>query len=471
MDFDASGEENLKLLAAILRPEQTIPDYVQSNGEPENVSSAAPFDRDPAPHKILGPVPKTASRRAISAWLTSRSTSFEDIKSGKALCVAAGLDPPKGLRRALKLFGFIAEQAGVAPGDIPTVEEIKLGRNEPKLLSAIAAMARMIDAEGWASVLESVGIDDVGHWHDETVNERWNGDSIARQIVSIFGKNCTILVCGTQGSGKSATVGTILRRASIPQSHALTFNTPERDLTEFDKIDIEMLRHMSHLNWPKFPITRNMPNGSQGVDQVHLKLDGSMLSFVEVPSFQRSADNYDELGGTLTQEHGRFERVVRQLQSDSPNIVLLVERLDDLDEQKLLEAAREVRRLYGDGVMKRLMVILTHGHSFPPGNMTYEVWVFDQFRKVRQTLKRVCKGLKECPAPIVIVENSSNCPQRNGVAILPDGTDFMDLFVRELRSIRRRFLEVDGLRPIPPKRWWEGYILLIGAALLITRIR
>lgn len=299
------------------------------------------------------------------------------------------------------------------------------------------------------------------------VEEPWPGDTTARDILKLFG-DCTVVVVGSQGSGKSATIGTIINRPAIPASHALTYITPEEYMTPKEKNQVEKLRHLAHINWPDLPLERNLCKGSDNVERCYVKRDGKVLSFIELPSLDAFSAGTDEMGGKVSIQHGSFESVVKDLQGERPCLLLLVERLDDINEKGFKKQLRLVQRLFGRSVFTRMLVVLTHGESLP-GEKSYEVWAYGQVSRVERILRRFTRDLS--PVPVVVMENSYNCRVVSGRRVLPDGTDFVQKFSEEVTKIAEKVQEGTELQPLPTQRWWEKYVLVLLFSLVISRIR
>lgn len=435
----------------------------------EEISTVeVPFYRPPS-SQIDAPVPYPAVYRAVSAWLESRETSIADVPSGKALVKCfSDMEDPGGFRKRLRFFHGFCQGIGIAERDLPTTNDMRLCRNLPRVFVAIARVAEVIDEEGWAACLEECGIESIGNWRDVMVDEEWLGDDITRQLVRLFG-DCSVIVAGSQGSGKSSTIATLLGRMCIPQSHALTYDAPDEELTEAELSGRDKLRHLRYINWPFLPIESNMPLQSQQIDRIHVKVESHVLSMIELPSMETEVYGYDEYGGISTVHAGDYEEVLKNLQTETPCLIILVERLDDVDERRFKHSLHKLQRIFGRAMLSRLLVILTHGQSLPGSGLAYEVWAFDQKRKITGVLAKFANGLQAIP--VVVVENSEHCKvNEHGRRVLPDGTNFLELVQKEVDNIGSEVRD-GGLKPLPTTRWWERYTLFLGAVLLLSQFR
>ncbi|CAN8066359.1 unnamed protein product [Agarophyton chilense] len=468
MDSDADIDE--EKVAAMLLPVEhcKVPELSEQFVDQSSASDAV--FRKPRPNQILGPVPDAALLDATRAWLVQRDLTLEDLHSCMGLCKILDItENLEGYRKRYRLFVEGALYADIPLEDLPTMQDIRFERNWPKLICAVAHLARTRDGGQWNACLEAAGALHPTHWRDAMRNERWEGDATARQIARLVGSHCTFTVAGTQGSGKSETVRTLLGRQLFRASHALSYEQDPETLTEEERSDIEKKRHLTAVNWPSFPILDNMPFGSSKADMAHVKVDGVVLSFLELPEMNTAFDHVDSEGQEVIHEFGSIEKVQRDIQGEHPRVVFVVERLDDFHEKPFRELVAKLRRLFGNDMFYRIVIILTHGYSYPPGQMSYQVWVFDQVRQVRECLRKVWK---KCPhVPVVVVENSEHCPTVEGHRILPNGEDFVQNFINSLDLVLQRGQREFELVPTPLRGWWECYALVGLIAVLLMRLR
>lgn len=422
---------------------------------------------------VLGPVPNPALSVAIGSWLSSKSLSPSALADGEALTVAAGLKPARTLRRRLQAFTHRAPFLGLPAEDVPNESDLRLSRCWPRVLNAVAIAAAKTDPLAWESAC-------AGHssplptssWVDSTLDEAWDGDDLCRCVLQAHNdRECTVLVAGSQGAGKSATINQLLCRHALPHSHALTF-WPTTPSTHLEAEQLRKYRHIGAVLWPYCPLEMDMPYPSFEVSRTYVKLGGKLLAFVELPSMETQLEFADEVGIRHERCLGDFEDIVADLQHDRPNYVLLVERMDDISEKRLGRIIRRLHRLYGRNVLQRTIVILTHGQALPPEEMSYDVWKFDCLRVVREVLRRAAGGRGTRDIPIVVFENSEKCRKNlsNGQSMLPDGTQFLPQFLEAFRSLATMVSASAALTPIPSKRWWENYVLACGVAFLVNKL-
>ncbi|PXF46221.1 hypothetical protein BWQ96_04006 [Gracilariopsis chorda] len=469
MDGNDSIDREKILAALVPLVESEVPEL--SETQPDTTASSEPVLREIRPRQILGPVPKPNILSAVHTWLSHRNLSLEDLQTGIGLCRILELEdnPPEGFRAGYNLFREGAVFMNISPENVPSLLDIRLQRNWPKLLCCVAHVASHKDQEEWDACLEAAGATHPSNWRDVMRNERWQGDEIARQIATLAGSHCTFIVAGTQGSGKSATLQTLLSRTLLPPSNPFTFHDPHERMSESEQLEADKRRHLAAVNWPNFPISDNMPFGSMKTDFAHVKVDDAVLSFVELPEMGVAFDEVNNNEDVVYLEHGTFEEVMQDVQGENAHVVLLVERLDEFCETSFRSHVRKVRRLFGNEMFYRMIVILTHAHSHPTGELSYEIWVFDQIRRVRESLRKVWKrGPK---VPVVLFENSERCPLINGRRRLRDGTDFVDQFLSCLEQALKEGEEDFQLVPTPSKKWWEQYVVIGIAALLLSRLQ
>lgn len=433
-------------------------------------TSLSPVYRNPLRFQILAPIPDPALVRAVSTWLSHRDLTLSDLVTGAAFGPILNVkEPPEGIRARYFLFSQALQQTDAPSDNVPSLRDIRLHRNWPQLLCSLAHIAQAKDAQRWQQCLQEAGANHPHRWRDVMSNEAWDGDSTVRHIARLMPSHTTIAIAGSQGSGKSATLNTLLSRNALPPSHAFLYEPPEYMVPEEERDVVDIRRHLIYLSWPDFPVEHHMPNSSVKIDVAHVKVDGTVLSFLELPEMGDAFDHYYKDAETSYLQHGTFAEVLKDLQGKQAHIVLLVERLDEFDEVRFRAVARRVRHLFGTEIFHRLIVILTHGRSHPPEDLNYQLWKFDQIRKTREHLQKVWK---KCPqVPVIIFENSESCPVENGRRTLCDGTEFVHEFLNRLEKIVGKEAELFELVPVPPRRSWETAALTLAVSLLLWRMR
>lgn len=428
----------------------------------------------PADAPPLGPVALPALHPAVHLWLASHDIPADEIPTAGALCAAVGQPAPRTLRRRLRVFADTAAMLDLKPDDLPKQEDLTHARAWPRVLYALAKVAAMMDPDGWTAAAEQADLQMPldGGWRNCVVDETWDGDRLVRGMAEAHGQEkCTVVVAGPQGGGKSATVARLLGRVGPRESHALACVRDGLEMGEVDREDRRKLRHLRSRCFPIVPIEVNVPYGSADVERTHVKLDGKTVSFVELPSMERSLEYEDGMGAEVIAHYGQFENVVEEVQGELADYVLLVERLDDLDEKRLRRMVERLQRLYGRRVLEKTVVVLTHGQELPPSDLLYEVWVFDRVRAVKEVLEKVSGERRPMQVPVVVFENSGNCTKDgSGRPVLPNGTDFLQRFLEEFLAVAKRNEASPPLMPIPTKRWWEDYVILGGVAFLVMHL-
>lgn len=391
-------------------------------------------------------------------FLIARDLDPDRLHTAVPLLHVAGIRPQATLKRRVLAFERFAKGIGLPMEDCPREGDFRWRRCWVRVLYAVAFVARHEDTNFWEQCSRGFTMSDDG-WAHYAMDEAWEGDSVVRDMVRTQGRGLGIVMVGSQGGGKSATVGRLLGRRGLPESHALAYVGKQGD-------DERMYRHIRALSWPVVPFEWNVPVASREVDRVYVKVGGHVVSFVELPSMEKDLEHVDGAAVEMKAELGKFERVVAEVQGDVVDYVILCERLDEVEVNRLRRVVARTVRLYGSAVVDRMMVVLTHGQADPPDGMPYQVWVFDRIRVVKEVLR------KWGPAEVgvVVVENSANCRIDEGALVLPDGTAFMNSFLDEFSRLVDRGKRVPLISPIPCKRWWEDYVALFGIAMLIMRL-
>lgn len=432
----------------------------------------------PHPHAApLGLVPDPALESAVNLWLSSHQIPLDELQTAAALCAAVGHPTPRFLRRRLRIFRTTAKYLDVQPDNLPKEEDVRLRRAWPRVLYAVARVAQVLDPDGWGAAVSSsqpqLQLPLPINWRACALDERWQGDWLVREMAVAHARDrCTIVVAGTQGAGKTATVARLLGRVASPEHHALSCIPDESEMEPREREDAAKLRHIRVVTFPIVPVELNAPFGGAAVDRTHVKVDGRMVTFVELPSMEETLDYEDETAMRIFSQFGKFEKVVEDVQGEFVDYVFLVDRLDDLHERRLRKMVTRVKRIYGKRVLEKMLIVLTHGQELPPAGLSYEVWVFDRMRVVSDVLQKVQGEGKPIHVPVVVFENSTNCrrDETSQHPLLADGTDFLRQFLQEFRGVVKRNVSSPSLHPIPTRRWWEKYVIMGCVALFAVRM-
>lgn len=424
--------------------------------------------RQVTPDVILGLVVRPDLEQAVDAWLQTRDMTLADISTGVALSRMLQLDPPKRLRHRLRDFKTFAYLMELPDAELPTQADIRLERNRPRVLRSIALVAQFLDRAGWAAVAPTLSLRP--SWRDMAVDEQWAGDETARRLACLVAPCGSLIIAGRQGSGKSATLATLLGRMAVPASHALSVSPASGEGLYYHR----MVRDLAMLTWPYAGIHVNIPAGSSDLDYVHVRLDGHVLTMLELPAM---VDAVDSMGNSAQVSHasnGKFDKIVADLQTERAAVVVLTECLDDFDSAVFRKMAQKLLRLFGPNVIPKLLVVLTHGQALPPCDVSYDVWTFDQTRQVRDALRAVFGHQMHddvARISIVLVENSSHCARHptSGRCVLPNGVDFLQQFVDSVARIVVRTDTPANVKPVPMCRWWEPF--LYAGVLVLFAIR
>eukprot|EP00177_Eucheuma_denticulatum_P001446 GFKZ01002605.1.p1 GENE.GFKZ01002605.1~~GFKZ01002605.1.p1 ORF type:complete len:484 (+),score=63.08 GFKZ01002605.1:40-1491(+) len=459
---DPDRDAHFNLLALLAAPEQstleTIPPPAPPSHLEDQVTPYRPLIHRPITGAPPSPVPIPTLQDAVHRYLTARDLNPDRLHTAVPLLNVAGIRPPLTLKRRVLAFERFAKSIDLPFEDCPLEGDFRWKRCWVRVLYAVAFVAKHVDTDLWEQCSRGFAVSGEG-WAHYAMDEAWEGDAVIRDMVRIHGRGFGIVMAGSQGGGKSATIGRVLGRRGLPESHALAYVGKQGN-------DEKMYRHIRAISWPVVPLEWNVPVASRDVDRVYVKVGGHVVTFVELPSMEKDLAHVDGAAVQMKTELGKFERVVAEVQGDVVEYVILCERLDEVEVNRLRSVVARVVRLYGRAVVDRMMVVLTHGQATPPDRLSYQVWVFDRVRVVKEVLRKWGRA----DVGVVVVENSANCRADGGAVVLPDGTAFMDLFLDEFSRMVDRGKGVPLISPIPCKRWWEDYVVLFGIGMLIMRL-
>lgn len=191
---------------------------------------------------------------------------------------------------------------------------------------------------------------------------------------------CTIMVLGLQGTGKTATIHSLLGR---PQPVGYR---------ETSKVEI-----------------------------IRGDVAGIPLTFIDTPGLEPSA-------GAIGSNLRRLHAAKRAFNRHKPQAVLYLDRLDagrrDLADLNVLRSITEV---FGQDMWFSTVLLLTHGGSAPPDTSGGQPMTFEMFYQQRgqqaQNMLRQVAGDQRLMNPIALAENSPACPRSaEGDLVLPNGT-------------------------------------------------
>lgn len=449
---------------------------------------------DVLPHaRLLGPVPVPVQEELCRLWIQRRiGRELDDRPLADALLsgdilhavLNSGVsDSPVNpaiawhvARHNLVRFLRIAKRRKLNQNDLFDAEDLLYRRNIPRVLRTIAAIARETDPEGFNAVATHLrGSRTIWTQADEP-NEFWNGDWVIREVVRKYKQNSwrggfSVVVAGSQGSGKSATVDLIMGRTFMPSSHAFSVVLDDDDFEEEELQLIQHYRKFRARNWPRRFAELGTPLPSDEVCKMYVKLSGISVQVIELPSMEEQFEGVDVGGRVLMMQTGKLSSVLPVIQSEESDLALLIERLDDFPIERFTGSCRKLQKIYGDLVWKRTIVILTHGNCLPPDNTTYDEMVSLQCHAILKTVKDVA-GDPEISVPIVVVENSAHCPldPETNRPVLPNGEDFKTTLTTVIQNVLENVQGSKPIRPATRKRWWEDYAIMAVVFLLLSRV-
>lgn len=450
----------------------------------------------PDPHRgmLLGPVPVPAQEELCRLWIERRTGVELDenrpladaLVSGYLLCRLLDLEPPalpprvnmpsRIAERNLAHFLKRAARRRLDAGSLFDLQDLLYRRNVPRVLRTVAAVARMTDPEGFGAVAAEVPGARMQWTQADEPDELWADDWLMRRLVGSFQQlswrpKLSIGVAGTQGSGKSATIDTIMGRPFMPATHALAYMPADEDFGDEEQERIQLVRRATAEVSPRYMFERGTPLSSEDVCKMYVKIAGVSVQVVELPSIETHVVGVEQNEVVLEKTTGEYGTVLRDLQGEEMDIVLVVERLDDFLDNRFMMLCRKLLRLYGEKLWSRVQVVLTHGSVLPPNGLSFEEFVAQRSHRAQCCVRDV-SGDRSLSVPVVVVENSASCPtdSATGRPILPNGVDCQARLVTSLELLLARH---QGMEPLPPagmKRWWEDYAVVMVIFLLLTQI-
>eukprot|EP00898_Chlorokybus_atmophyticus_P000756 jgi/Chlat1/1681/Chrsp127S01920 len=220
---------------------------------------------------------------------------------------------------------------------------------------------------------------------------------------------CTILALGKSGSGKTATIASLLG-LDLPSSPANPFESATTKVcivlpgclifqtAVSNWLDVQAKEYVGRVCGVKVRII-DTPGLSSGFGQ---------SSVTENPKKTTAA-------------------IKRFVKNKSPDIVLYFDRFDvparDFGDLPILRAVTET---FGAAIWFNSIIVLTHGASAPPENnagtqMSYEMYVAQRSHVIQNMIRESCRDAR-IMTPVALVENHPACrTNRQGQRILPNG--------------------------------------------------
>mmetsp|Transcript_11985 Transcript_11985/g.36503 ORF Transcript_11985/g.36503 Transcript_11985/m.36503 type:complete len:568 (+) Transcript_11985:159-1862(+) len=255
------------------------------------------------------------------------------------------------------------------------LDDLLFFRNVPRVLRTIAEFARKRDYERFAEISNSVLGARVVWTRDDEPDEYWDGDDLISELVRLFKRVSTkrtlsILVAGTMGCGKSATIHTILGRYAMPHRHKMTFVTEDAMYDEDEVFDRK--RQRDYLSDPllRFKLQPGK-NSNTNVCKAYVKMQGVSINFTEIPSMEKVITGTADGQCLMESSIGDPEAVRHDVGTDRFDLVLLVERLDDYNAMSVATVCGHLTNLFGERVWDHAVLVYTHGSSLPPEQTTY----------------------------------------------------------------------------------------------------
>lgn len=438
----------------------------------------------------LGPVPVQTQEKLCRSWIERRleteldaNLSLEEVlRSGSLLCQLVDylpcrptqtFAPPLAARNKIDAFLKAVKHRGLDDEDLFDPADLIDYRNVPRVLRTIAAFARLVDPDGFSAVAAELPESRVNWTQSDEPDEVWYGDHGIQKLVNtaktkVSKNKLEIVFTGSQGSGKSSTIETLMGRSFAPRSHPLRLVLDEEYLAEEAQVELQNARQLKKAAWPACAAEYDIPVPSDTTTRQYVKVSGVSVHVTELPSMESYAVRAHHDGELWVGNTGEVDKVCRELRHDEIDLVVVVERLDENGSDKLLDSLRKIRKLFGNPVWRRTLLVLTHGYCLPPDGLTYEQFTTSRRAEVDLCVRRV-SGVHYVPLPVVVAENSRSCPRESssGLRVLPDGNLFHGQLVDALEQILLGLPDEEPLLSVKFRRRWSKYfVVCVGLALL-----
>lgn len=443
---------------------------------------------------LFGPVPVPVQEDLCRFWIEQRTGIELDAErpladalvSGMLLCRLIDVEPPARpprvnlpdviSERNIAEFLRKAKARLVDDAVLFDAQDLTYRRNMPRVLRTIAAIARLTDPEGFGAVAANVPRARMQWTQADEPDECWDGDWLIRKLVQSYQRfswsgKLGVLVAGTQGSGKSATVDTIFGRPFMPTSHAFNCMPADDEFLPPERRRAKEHRRASYAHWPHRLFERGVPVPLDHVCKMFAKISGVSVRVTELPSMEDHVEAAEPNGLVLLTKTATYEDVLSNVQGSLEDIVLLVERLDDFQRDRFRRICRKLHRIYSEGVWARTVVVLTHGAAMPPDGLSFDELVAQRSHAVQCCVREI-SGDSSANIPTIVVENSQGCAQdeETGRPLLPNGADFQARLLTTMEFVLAKHQGSEALTPGGVKRWWENYVIGAIVFFLVTRL-
>lgn len=433
--------------------------------------------RKPSPFSPLSPPLVPAQAKLALLWLSRRtnseispdiSTFAATLYSGELLCESVGISIVKPAplqdkripaQQNIEAFLNRARHLGVPVSALFEIDDLLLSRDVPRVVRTLAALSHTSCPPTFTALATEV-LHARPQWSpDDEPDETWAGDLHVQRLVSVAQSasqsSLGVAFAGAQGVGKTQLASALLGRCFAPGTPQLDLELPDSAYPASRLPRRQRTRALRALQWPSAPWEEVGPLAANAVTKLRVRVSGVAMSFIEVPSMRSKREEIDGAGADAYTIGADEEQVRIDLRDERVHALVLVARADQLETSLFIDACRDVHRLFGGRVWRRVVLALSHSDALPPaGEQEQDYWS-------RVAALRAAAALRpfvgDARVPIVAVDAAS-------------GSGVQELANRVTTVISNAADDV-GVEAARPKRWWEDYALTALVFLVLSRIK
>lgn len=387
--------------------------------------------------------------------------------------------------RNISRFLDAVRKAGIRSEDMFRLEDLIYGKNIPQVCRCVLLFANRIDKDELADCMRRLEPPRVSleELLNDSVDEFWPGDFIVDRLTNIARSHfrrseVNVLFAGSIGSGKSASINRIVGRFTAAANHAMKLLLSDEEILIRDpERGPEIVQERAY---EKERLQRAYPNRkyesipfpNEHATIYYVKKNGILLRLVEIPSTEKYLFDEGPEGMKSWAYAGSSESITTYLRDLEFDLIFLVERLDSYRSNGCQMVLEELKRLFGNRVWERCILVFTHGYSLPPEGLTFEENLARRIHLVQEVAHRV-SGRGSTYIPVCVLENSASCARNAaGNLILPNGATFLDRFamICENMLLRQRDVPRLKVRPSVPSHVRIRHIGFAFASILILQM-